>query len=128
MRMDTDSQITEPLCYDPFEVMHVRGRSYGYLAWGHDPPQVTVGMWGLVNDYALAHASVAKQLLANHWQWPSESWPHENAGAEEVNMRFRGYFSNFEVVKLEDFRRSDVASWLAELMSVPERIFKWRWG
>lgn len=126
--MDTDSLITEPLCYDPFEVMHVRERSYGYLAIGTDPLYVTVGMWNLVNDYALAHPSVTKQLRANEWAWPHESWPHENVGNEGSEVRFRGYDNNFEIVKLEAFRRPVVANWLKDLMSVPERIFKWRWG
>lgn len=123
MRMDTDSLITEPLCYDPFEVMHIRQRSYGYLSVGSDSNQVTVGMWSLFTNYAFAHPAVAEQLRQNKWEWP-----HRNAEGEMVAMPIKGYHNNFEIVKLEAFRRADVTAWLNNLMSVPERAYKWRWG
>lgn len=123
MRMDTDSLITEPLCYDPFEVMHIRRRSYGYRSVGFDADEVTVGMWDLFTNYAFTHPSVAEQLRRNKWEWP-----HRNAEGVMEWLGVKGYHNNFEIVKLEAFRRPDVMAWLDELMSVPERAYKWRWG
>jgi mannosyltransferase len=129
MRMDTDSMIREPLCYDPFEVMHVRGRSYGYLAVGADSPTFVEGMWNLVNRYAFEHPSVAEQLYANKWEWPDKSWPNRTIDQEVAQGSFfKGYENNFEIVKLDAFRHPNVMAWLEEIMSVPERVFKWRWG
>lgn len=107
MCMDTDSRLKEPLCYDPFAAMHVRRRSYNYLSIKEDPAYVTVGRWGFVNNYALAHPSVAKQMHANKWEWPHESWPRSSVEEETVELRFKGYDNNFEIVNLQSFRRAD---------------------
>jgi len=50
MRLDTDSLLTAPLCYGPFEVVHTRHRSYGYLATASDPPELSVGLWDFVRS------------------------------------------------------------------------------
>jgi mannosyltransferase len=122
MRMDTDSLFTEPLCYDPFEAMHVRRRSYGYLSIGSDPQEYTEGMWPFVHKYTQAHVSVEQQLRTNNWEWS-----HRDKNGDET-LRFKGYDTNFEIVKLAAFRRPDVKEWLDALEDYPEGIFKWRWG
>lgn len=45
-----------------------------------------------------------------------------------VTPRILGYNNNFEIVKLDAFRRPDVKAWLDDLTSVPERWLKYRWG
>jgi len=139
LRLDTDSLIEGPICYDPFEYMHVRNRSYGYRAIGHDPPAVTQGMWAFVADYAWNNPSVERRLIENNWTWPKpfssvdDMVKADREGVEEKkgwidNSSFPGYQNNFEIVRLESFRRPKVKEWLDELMSVPERVYKWRWG
>lgn len=123
MRMDTDSLITEPLCYDPFEVMHARQKSYGYRSITNDIDEVTIGLRTLVHDYTSAHPAVAERMRENKWQWP-----HLNEEGEMVTPRILGYNNNFEIVKLDAFRRPDVKAWLDDLTSVPERWLKYRWG
>jgi hypothetical protein len=80
-------------------------------------------MWDLFTNYAFTHPSVAEQLRRNKWEWP-----HRNAEGAMEWLGVKGYHNNFEIVKLEAFRRPDVMAWLDELMSVPERAYKWRWG
>ena len=137
MRLDTDSFIDAPLCYDPFEVMHVRQRVYGYRFIGMDPPQVTHGMWSFVDKYARSHPEAENRLQMNGWKWPDgrdvatepglgESG--EGAWPEAENAFYPGYYNNFEIVKLEAFRRPDVQEWLEEVMSDPKRAYKYRWG
>lgn len=123
MRMDTDSLIQEPLCYDPFSIMHARKRAYGYRSIGYDVPEVTVGMMDYIMDYANRHPAVAEQLRQNKWDGP-----YKSTNGEMVIPRVKGYLNSFEIVKLDEFRRADVKEWLDELMSVPERAYKWRWG
>ena len=65
LRMDTDSLFLAPLCHDPFEVMHVHQRSYGYLGIGNDAPPVAKGLWNLVRDHADSHPEVKSQLNAS---------------------------------------------------------------
>jgi mannosyltransferase len=122
MRMDTDSLFTEPLCYDPFEVIHVRKRIYGYLSTGPDPQEATEGMWPFVQHYAETHPSVQEQLRKNNWEWS-----HRDERGRE-SRGFIGYDTNFEIVKLEAFRRPEVKEWLDAIANHPEGIFKWRWG
>jgi mannosyltransferase len=121
MRMDTDSFFTAPLCYDPFEVMHIRRRSYGYLLIGADAPGFYEGLWEFVRNYAQTHTAVEQQSRANKWEWPDRDEKPEN-------LRFLGYYNNFEMVELDAFRRPDVKDWLDALEKYPEGIFKWRWG
>lgn len=123
MRLDTDSLIKEPLCYDPFEVMHTRKRSYGYRTYSNDADAALVGMRTLLHNYTLEHPEVARRMKKNKW-----IWPHENPEGEMILPPLKGYNNNFEIVKLQAFRRPDVQEWLDELVSVPERWYKWRWG
>ncbi len=62
-------------------------------------------------------------MLENGWTWPGN---RETEGMAEAE--FPLYYNNFEVVKLEQFRRPDVRLWLDEIMKDPLRIFKYRWG
>ena len=55
-----------------------------------------------------------ERLTQNGWEWPN--------GRE--NMReepFPTYYNNFEIVKLDTFRKPEVTSWLDEIMQDPER-------
>jgi len=123
LRLDTDSFIEEPLCYDPIEVMHVRNRIYGYRYLGSDPPEVSRGMWALVDSYANEHPSIDERMRENGWNWPG------GRVLEEMEKHhFPGFYNNFEIVRLEAFRRADVRAWLEEVASVPERAYKYRWG
>jgi mannosyltransferase len=122
MRLDTDPLLTAPLCYGPFEVVHTRHRSYGYLATASDPPELSVGLWDFVRNYAQSHPSVKHQSRANHWRWS-----HKDENGDET-LRFEGYYNHFEIVKFAAFRRPDVKQWLNALVNYPEGIFKWRWG
>ena len=122
MRMDTDSLFTEPLCYDPFEFMHTRRRSYGYLSIGSDSQEYTEGMWPFVHNFTDTRISVQEQLRVNNWEWS-----HRDEKGEET-LQFKGYNTNFEIVELGAFRRPEVKEWLSALEKYPEGIFKWRWG
>jgi len=136
LRLDTDSFIEEPLCYDPFEVMHVRKRVYGYRAVGGDPRGVTFGMWEFMDGYARSHPDIEKQLQVNGWKWPGGRDTLQSQGAAETGARvwpgagagFPAYYNNFEIVKLEAFRRPDVHKWLNEVMRDPNHVYKYRWG
>lgn len=122
MRLDTDSLILEPLCYDPFELTHIHDMTYGYLAEGNDAVQVTIGLWDFLSNYSSTHPSVERKLKENGVEWP------ERDGNGVMGAPFKGYYTNFEMVRLEAFRRSDVSEWLEALKAYPEGFFKWRWG
>jgi mannosyltransferase len=123
MRMDTDSCFTAPPCYDPFEVMYAQQHLYGYLGIGQDGQDFTEGMYPFVQNYAKAHPSVENMLRLNNW-----AWSHRDENGRESEGGFNGYGTNFEIVKLEAFRRPDVKEWLDAIEAYPEGIFKWRWG
>lgn len=124
LRLDTDSYIFSPLCYDPFERMHAHNLTYAYRSTNMDPEYVVHGLWSLVDEYARNHRDVEERMmLENGWTWPGN---RETEGMAEAE--FPLYYNNFEVVKLEQFRRPDVRHWLDEIMSDPLRIFKYRWG
>ncbi|KIJ93034.1 glycosyltransferase family 15 protein [Laccaria amethystina LaAM-08-1] len=118
LRMDTDSLFLEPLCYDPFEVMHTRQRSYGYLGVGNDAPIVTKGLWRFLRDYADSHPEVELRLNASKtWKWPRGS---ANGDVDLDDVSVSGYYNNFEIVKLEEFRKPEVKEWLYHLIQYPE--------
>ncbi|KAL5479051.1 hypothetical protein ACEPAI_2339 [Sanghuangporus weigelae] len=123
MRLDTDSYIFKPLCYDPVDLFHQHNRSYAFNVRTTDPDWVTVGLWNLVDEYAHLHSEVEENLQSNGWQWPANRNPEEMGKHD-----FPTYYNNFEIVKLDAFRRPDVRAWLDEIMRVPERIYKYRWG
>ncbi|THH33311.1 hypothetical protein EUX98_g938 [Antrodiella citrinella] len=123
MRLDTDSYIFRPLCYDPFEIFHQRKRSYGYRAALTDPAEFVVGLWDLTDEYAKTHVEVEERMQRNGFSWPS---PRERGSMGE--REYPGYYNNFEIVRLEAFRTPEVRAWLDEVKRVPERIYKYRWG
>ncbi|TCD69015.1 hypothetical protein EIP91_009078 [Steccherinum ochraceum] len=123
MRLDTDSYIYKPVCYDPIDVMHTHNRTYGYRSSTMDPTWVVEGMWDLTDQYARSHLEVEEQLKSNGWHWPKER-EQGKMGEDE----YPTYYNNFEVVKLEAFRQPSVRRWLEELVKKPERFYKYRWG
>ncbi len=123
MRMDTDSLIEEPLCYDPFELMHRNGKAYGYRSVGGNAFETTRGLLEYVTDYASRHSVVAARLRHNDWDGA-----YVDEDGDIVIPRTLGYFNSFEIVALQAFRRPDVQEFFDDLMSVPERIYKRRWG
>ena len=74
------------------------------------------GLAALVERYAKEHEDVKQSLARNNWALPPP--------AADLPQ----YYNNFEVVRLSTFQRPDVQAWLDELVSDPERIYKWRWG
>ena len=96
MRLDTDSYIFNPTCYDPIDLFHSKNRTYGFNSREKDPDWVTVGLWDLVDDYARSHPDVESNLERNGWEWPSGR-VHGEMGKND----FPTYYNNFEIVKLE---------------------------
>ena len=123
MRLDTDSYIFRPLCYDPFEIFHQRKRSYGYRAVLTDPAEVVVGLWDLTDEYARGHPEIEERMQRNKFPWPN---PRERG--QMGNKHYPGFYNNFEIVRLDAFRTPEVRAWLNEVKRVPERIYKYRWG
>jgi mannosyltransferase len=123
MRLDTDSSILEPMCYDPFERMHSRGLSYAYVADSEDEPYLVQGLWKLVDSYALGSRGIEKRMKVNGFLWPED-----RSVLEMENVPFPYFYNNFEIVRLERFRQPDIRRWLNEVASVPERFYKYRWG
>ena len=120
MRLDTDSFLHSPVCYDPFDRMHKRNLSYAFRYVHTDRPSFTHGMFDLVDDYAQRHPFVQNIMDKNGWKLPLPKY--------RGSTRFPYYYNNFEVVRLAAFQTPEVQEWLEDLMSVPERIYKYRWG
>jgi mannosyltransferase len=122
--MDPSSLFTSPLlCNDPFDVMYTHQRLYGYLSTKSDLREYTAGLWPFVRNFSRTHSAVDRQLRANNWEWEDEL-----PGGEGETVGFRGYDTNFEIVKLDAFRRPDVKEWLEAISEYPEGIFKLGWG
>ena len=116
MRMDTDSYIFNPVCYDPIERMHERNLTYGFRVYNMENHEFTPGMPTFIREYSAKHPAVHKMMRLNDFWMPDE------------DSDLPQYYNNFEVVKLDAFRRPDVQEWLDEIMSEPERVYKLRWG
>jgi mannosyltransferase len=123
LRLDTDSTILEPLCYDPIERVHSNNLSYAYVSARTDPRWVTDGLWELVDAYALRTPGVDARMTRNGFPWPKERYMPVMKDEE-----FPMFYNNFEIVKLDRFRGPEVQHWLREVASVPTRFFKYRWG
>ena len=123
LRLDTDSYIPEPLCYDPIDRMHTHNLSYAYRTRKMDEAKYTFRMWNAVDSYAREHERVIRTLEKNNWRWPNSRIPGPMSQAD-----FPIYYNNFEIVRLDEFRRADIRRWFEYLESDPERIYKWRWG
>ena len=117
LRMDTDTLFLEPICCDPFQVMHVHEGSYGYLGIGNDAPQATKGLWSFIRDYVDSHPEVELQLNASKtWKWPSNL---TNGDVDWDEVPISGYYNNFEIVKLEEFKKPEVEEWFYHLVQYP---------
>lgn len=125
LRLDTDSYIFRPLCYDPISRFHAHNLTYAYRSRTTDPDWVTHGMWALVDEYARKNPDVDATMRQNGWWWPAGS---DRDHKKMVTEAFPTYYNNFEVVKLDAFREPEVKRWLDEVMSDPMRVFKYRWG
>ncbi|KLO17832.1 nucleotide-diphospho-sugar transferase [Schizopora paradoxa] len=123
MRLDTDSYIHDPLCYDPFERFHRHKLTYAFNTRTSDPSWVTYGLWDLLDDYARAHPEVEANLNANNWEWVEN-----REKGKMIDKDFPTYYNNFEIVKIEAFRRPEITAWLEEIQKDPLRIYKYRWG
>ncbi|KAL5482977.1 hypothetical protein ACEPAI_9572 [Sanghuangporus weigelae] len=123
MRLDTDSFIFKHLCYDPLEVFHAHNRSYGYRSRSSDPAWLTRGIWECTDDFVRDHPEVGKNLGKNGWTWPMNREPRKMK-----HEPFPTYYNNFEIVRVDAFRRPDVQDWLREIDRDPQRIYKYRWS
>jgi len=128
MRMDTDSFIMKPLCYDPIDHIHRRNRSYAYNRITPDEGYVVRGMWNFIDRYAWSHPGVEDQLRRNKWPWPPgrEKWILNGIKYDGVGIP--AYSNNFEIVKLKAFQRRDVVQFIKEIMLDPGHIYNLRWG
>jgi mannosyltransferase len=124
LRLDTDSFILDPICYDPIERAHSHALSYAYVAASTDDPWLTEGLWKLVDSYATRIEGIDERMKANGFVWP------DGRGVPEMmaESKFPTIYNNFEIVRLERFRQPDIQGWLKEVSSVPERFYKYRWG
>ena len=116
MRMDTDSYIYSPVCYDPIKRMHEHNLTYAYRVLSMEDKEYIQGLADLIRDYSESHPDVHEMMRVNDFWLPD--------GKSDLPQ----YYNNFEIVKLEAFRRPDVQEWHDEIMKRPERIYKWRWG
>ncbi|KAJ7368732.1 glycosyltransferase family 15 protein [Mycena albidolilacea] len=123
-RLDDDSFIREPACFDPLEYMHATNISFSFREQVEDPDYVTEGMWPFVSAYAQTHPDIERRMLANDWPWlPNRQAP--DYGREASFPMFGG---NFEIVKLSRFQTLEATAFLESLASDPERFYKFRWG
>jgi len=78
---------------------------------GNDAPVVTKGLWRFIRDYADSHPEVELQLNASKtWKWPS------GGDVDLDDVPVSGYYNNFEIVKLEEFRKPEVKEWFCHLV------------
>lgn len=128
MRLDTDSFITKPLCFDPIHRIHRNKRVYAYNRITPDEGYVVRGMWNLIDRYAREHRGVEERLQHNNWPWPEgrEDWARKGITYDGIGVP--AYSNNFEIVKIKAFQRPDVVAWIDEIMKNPDRIYSLRWG
>lgn len=128
MRLDTDSFILDPLCYDPIDKVHYEGKIYAWNRIFWDEPYVTRGMWNFIDDYARAHPEVEERLAQNAWPWPAgrEYWASHNITYDGLGVP--SFYNNFEIVKLSAFLRPDVMAWLESIVVDPSHYYSLRWG
>jgi hypothetical protein len=111
-RLDTDSFITEPINYDFFEFMKSYSFKYGYIAEILDSPDVTIDLGDFMNTYFMTHGL---KLTSRDLLFDSNIY----------NQRI--FYTNFEVINLDFFKRNDVQCFL-KAIDESGNIFKYRWG
>ncbi|KAJ6450929.1 glycosyltransferase family 15 protein, partial [Mycena sanguinolenta] len=125
LRLDDDSYVREPACFDPFEYMHVHNKSYAFQDSPPDMGWVTEGMWPFVSNYAQRHPDVESTLERNGFDWPQNRfWPL--GFGQGVN--FPSYETNFDLVKVPRFRTPEMQEFFRDLASDPKRFYWYRWG
>ncbi|KAJ7185560.1 glycosyltransferase family 15 protein [Mycena filopes] len=123
-RLDDDSLLYKPACYDPIHYMHVKQLAFAFRGEGPDQAGVTAGMWPFINEYARRHPAVEARLRANRWPWaPRRLFP--NYGN---NTSFPAFGGNFEILKVARFRTPEVAQYLRELASDQAHFYWSRWS
>lgn len=113
-RLDTDSFLTRPLPYNPFQKLADEQAAYGYLTSFQDIPEVTVGLWEatqrFVDDMAewMVDRTLNDMALDNHFVTESA---RKDLKAKTVKDILSGvtwdrhlYYTNFEILDLNWFR------------------------
>ena len=122
MRLDPDSYIYKPLCYDPFDLFHEHNRTYAHNLPVTDTNFVPLGLWSLVDEYANDKPDIQKRLKKNGWEWTEE------ISGDSTDSITPADYNGFEIVRIEDFKNDDVRGWFAELKRFPERLYKYAWS
>jgi len=104
-RLDTDSFLTRPLPYNPFEKLAEQKAVYGYLTSFCDIPEVTTNLLETTNDFI-------QQKLGK---------------LRPFNWERRLYYTNFEILDVDWFRRSGYLDYF-DYLDQAGGIYYWRWG
>jgi len=113
MRMDTDSFVRGRVANDPFARMETAGTDYGYITMLHERPEVVVGLWAAVREYATRHELDVPALRAM------------TTAAGDWNLLY--YYNNFEICRLS-FVRSAAYQDFFNYLDRTEGIYRHRWG
>jgi hypothetical protein len=116
MRLDCASAFLDKITFDPFRYMRERQYLYAYRQITEDYPFVTVGFMDFVDDYMRNHPNLAE---ANGLQIPPPG--------ERTNFSPKMFATNFEILNLRRFRRSDFNTF-EEMVDHTREIFWHRWG
>jgi hypothetical protein len=116
MRLDDDSKITG-VWYNVFELMENKKAIYFANTEGEDSGK---GLPGLMNLKTFTFYYQKKYRLT-----PKN--PSRFVRAFDIPDHIRYYYNNFDVIKVEFFRRSEIRQWI-DAVDNTYGIFKYRWG
>mmetsp|Transcript_124704 Transcript_124704/g.216115 ORF Transcript_124704/g.216115 Transcript_124704/m.216115 type:complete len:421 (-) Transcript_124704:65-1327(-) len=108
MRLDTDSVLASSPREDPFLQMERTGAVYGYRAFCYDSPGYSEGIWNMMREY----------VSSNELKPTFEDFALDGKGAAPM------MYTNFEVARVEFFRRPDVHKFGVAMLQQGTRSFR----
>jgi hypothetical protein len=109
-RLDTDSFIVSPICYNIFDKLEQNNCLYGYINIQHDHPGVIKNLWEISEEY------FRKLNKCNIFENPQIKF-HKN----------RVFYTNFEVFNVEWFAGNDYKNYF-DFIDESAGVYKYRWG
>lgn len=123
LRLDDDSELLAPMRYDPFTLLALSDKSFGWTILDKEYKYCAQGFMTHVREYRarlLLNASRSASGGAMATSLPGFDLVH-------LNDRALMFYNNFELGRLDFWRQQQVRDWLVSVEDV-RGTYRWRWG
>eukprot|EP00605_Chrysophyceae_sp_TOSAG23-4_P002238 GSChrysophyteH1.ASY1.ANO1.2482.1 assembled CDS len=126
MRLDDDSQITAPIGYDIFQMMHANGKKYGFAKIMSDDPLCVEGLWQEAEKFIEAAQTMRLPLLSKQQAAALRNTSTIESFYALMPSPFI-FYNNFEIVHKSVWEHPLWLAW-SDHIKASEGVYSKRWG